>query len=149
MARHLKLNWDIIKSIQKPYLEKQYSKPKLSELQRIENDEICIGKRRYLTVVMDILSGSVVFIGDGKGGGALDPFWERLRRSRKAKIEAVAIDMSPAYIKAVRDNLKDAVIVFDHFHVIKMFNEKLSDFRRQLHNNTINNGEKKLLKGTR
>jgi transposase len=46
------------------------------------------------------------------------------------KIEAVAIDMSPAYIRAVSDNLKKAAIVFDNFHVIKMMNEKISDFRR-------------------
>lgn len=149
VAKHLNLSWDVIKSIQKRYLEKKYSSPKLSELQRIGIDEIYIGKLGYLTVVMDILSGAVVFVGDGKGGEALNPFWERLKRSRKAKVEAVAIDMSPAYIKAVRENLKDAVVVFDHFHVIKIFNEKLSKFRRQLHNNTINNGEKKLLKGTR
>ncbi|WP_407919135.1 transposase [Desulforhopalus singaporensis] len=45
-------------------------------------------------------------------------------------MEAVAIDMSPAYIKAVRENLKEAVIVFDHFHVVRLFNEKMSGFRR-------------------
>jgi len=149
VAKHLHLSWDVIKSIQKRYLKKKYSSPKLSKLKRLGIDEIYIGKRGYLTVVMDILSGAVVFVGDGKGGGALDPFWERLRRYRKTKIEAVAIDMSPAYIKAIRDNLKDAVVVFDHFHVIKMFNEKLSNFRRQLHNNTNNKVQKKLIKGTR
>ena len=41
--------------------------------------------------------------------------------------------MSPAYIRAVRDNLPEAVHVFDHFHVVKLFNEKLSDFRRELY----------------
>ena len=43
------------------------------------------------------------------------------------------MDMFPAYISAVSENLKEAVIVFDHFHVIKLFNEKLSDFRRKLY----------------
>jgi len=33
--------------------------------------------------------------------------------------------MSPAYISAVTENLPEARIVFDHFHVIKMFNDKL------------------------
>lgn len=49
---------------------------------------------------------------------ALQPFWRRLRRAR-AKIQAVATDMSPAYIRAVQDNLPGAIHVFDHFHVIK------------------------------
>jgi len=149
VSRHLRLSWDIVKNIQKRYLKKKYARPNLNELERIAIDEIYVGKRGYLTVVLDVLSGAVVFVGDGKGSDALEPFWKRLRRHRKVKIEAVAIDMSPAYIKAVRENLKTAVVVFDHFHVIKMFNEKLSDFRRQLFNNTNDKSHRSVIKGTR
>lgn len=134
VAKHLGLSWDLVKSIQKRHLEKRYGNPNLRQLKRIAIDEIYVGKRGYLTIVLNVLSGAVVFVGDGKGSEALEPFWKKLRRYKKVKIEAVAIDMSPAYIKAVRENLKTAVIVFDHFHVIKLFNEKLSDFRRQLFN---------------
>jgi len=42
---------------------------------------------------LDLESGAVVFVGDGKGADALKPFWKRLRPS-KAKIKAVAMDMS-------------------------------------------------------
>ena len=73
-----------------------------------------------------------MFVGDGKGAEALKPFWKRLRRAR-AKVDAVATDMSKAYIRAVRDNLPKAVHVFDHFHVIKLFNDKLSALRRELY----------------
>jgi len=149
VSRHLRLSWDIVKNIQKRYLQKKYARPNLNELERIAIDEIYVGKRGYLTVVLDVLSGAVVFVGDGKGSDALEPFWKRLRRHRKVKIEAVAIDMSPAYIKAVRENLKTAVVVFDHFHVIKMFNEKLSDFRRQLFNNINDKSHRSVIKGTR
>jgi transposase len=149
VSKHLSLSWDVIKSIQKRYLQKKYSRPNLNELNQIAIDEIYIGKRGYLTVVMDIHTGAVVFVGDGKGSEALEPFWARLRRYRKVKIEAVAIDMSPAYIKAIRENLNKAVIVFDHFHVIKMMNEKISDFRRQLFNVTADNLQRSVLKGTR
>lgn len=149
VAKHLGLSWDLIKGIQKRYLEKKYGNPDIRQLKRIAIDEIYVGKQGYLTVVLDVLSGAVVFVGDGKGGDALEPFWKKLRCIRKLQIEAVAIDMSPAYIKAVRDNLKDSVIVFDHFHVIKMFNEKLSDFRRQLFNVTEELLPKSVLKGTR
>jgi transposase len=70
-----------------------------------------------------------------------------LHRSH-AKIEAVATDMSPAYIRAVREDLKRAVHVFDHFHVIKLYNEKLSAFRRTLFHQLTAQGQN-LLKGTR
>ena len=62
----------------------------------------------------------------------MKPFWRRLRGS-KAKIEAVAMDMSPAYHEAVSTHLSKATIVFDHFHVIKLFNDKLSKLRRWLY----------------
>jgi transposase len=149
VSRHLRLSWDVIKSIQKKYLQKKYANPNLKELEQIAIDEIYVGKSRYLTVVLDIESGAVVFVGDGKGSDALEPFWKRLRRHRKVRIEAVAIDMSPAYIKAVGENLKKAVIVFDHFHVIKLFNEKISDFRRQLYNNIDDKLQRSVIKGTR
>jgi transposase len=148
VADHLVIGWDTIKEIQAKYLKRRFGKPKLHKLKQIAIDEINVGKgHRYLTIVLDLLSGAVVFVGDGKGVDALKPFWKRLRRAH-AKIEAVATDMSKAYIRAVRDNLKRAVHVFDHFHVIKLYNDKLSAFRRQLFHELTAKGQK-LLKGIR
>src|SRR5512135_3086880 len=92
LARHLGVSWDIIKDIQKRDLSRRYAKPKLKHLRHIAIDEIAVAKgHRYLTVVLDLESGAVVFVGDGKGAKALQPFWKRLRGS-KAKIEARAMD---------------------------------------------------------
>jgi transposase len=148
-AHHLNVSWDIVKDIQRRDLERRFAKPKLKHLCQIAIDEISIAKgHRYLTVVLDLQSGAVVFVGDGKGGEALRPFWKRLRRS-KAKVEAVAMDMSPAYREAVSKHLPGAVIVFDHFHVIKLFNGKLSDLRRQLYRRATADSDRHILKGTR
>lgn len=149
VANHLDISWDTIKDIQKRFLQKRFSKPKLKNLKQIAIDEISIGKgHRYLTVVLDLITGAVVFVGDGKGSDALIVFWKRLKAS-KAHVEAVAIDMSPAYIRAVKDNLPEAKIVFDHFHIIKMFNDKLSDFRRELQREVEDSAQHQVLKGTR
>lgn len=148
VARHLDVGWDLVKGIQRKYLTKHYSRPRLKDLSRIAVDEISIGKNhRYLTVVLDLLTGTVVYVGDGKGAEALDSFWKRLKHSG-AKIEAVAIDMSPSYISAVTNNLPEAAIVFDHFHIIKLFNDKLSELRRTIHQKLTKAGQK-VLKGTR
>lgn len=149
VARHLEVSWDTIKDIQKRYLEKRFQKPRLGKLKQMAIDEIAIGKgHRYLTVVLNLQTGAVVFVGDGKGMEALAPFWRRLKASR-AQVEAVATDMGVAYIQAVREHLGAAVHVFDHFHVIKLFNEKLSDFRRELHREATDCLHKQVLKGTR
>ena len=59
------------------------------------------------------------------------------------------MDMSAAYISAVRDYLPRAQIVFDHFHVIKLMNEKLSDLRREMYREAVDKLHKDVLKGTR
>jgi transposase len=108
-----------------------------------------LGKKQgYMTLVLDLKSGAVVFTALGRKGEVLDPFWKRLKRF-KTSILAVATDMGPAYIKAVRDNLPYATLVFDHFHIIKRFNEKLSKLRRDLHTQVESIEQKKVLKGTR
>jgi transposase len=149
VAEHLQVSWDTIKNIQAKSLQKRFGKPKLHKLKQIAIDEINIGKgHRYVTVVLDLLTGAVVFVGEGKGVDALIPFWKRMRRAR-ARVKAVATDMSPAYTRAVRDNLPKAVHVFDHFHVTKLFNEKLSAFRRQLYYELTSDQDRKVLKGIR
>jgi transposase len=149
VAEHLQVGWDTVKDIQARTLQRRFGKPRLHKLHQIAIDEIAIGKgHRYLTVVLNLLSGAVVFVGEGKGVDALQPFWRRLRHAR-ARIAAVATDMSKAYIRAVRDKLPRAVHVFDHFHVIKLFNEKLSAFRRQLYHQLSSERDRKILKGTR
>jgi len=149
VAKHLQVGWDLVKGIQKCSLSRRFRRVKLKHLRQIAIDEIAIGRgHRYLTVVLDLKSGAVVFVGEGKGAEALKPFWKRLKRC-SAKIEAVAMDMSPAYINAVQTHLRTAVIVFDHFHVLKLFNDKLSDLRRQLYREATEQLGKDVLKGTR
>ena len=149
VAQHLQIHWNTVKEIQKRHLERHYSRPKLKHLKEIAIDEISIGRgNKFLTVVMDLRSGAVVFVGKGRGSEALLPFWKRLSASQ-AKIRAVAIDMSRAYTAAVRGHLPNAVLVYDHFHIIKLFNEKLTDLRRDLHRQAVEGLHKDVLKGIR
>lgn len=149
VAHHLGISWHTVKDIQKRYLQRKFSRPSLRGLHRIAVDEISVGHgHRYLTVVLNLDNGAVVFVGDGKGADALEPFWRRLKAS-KAQIRAVAMDMSQAYISAVSEHLPSSSIVFDHFHVVKLFNEKLTELRRNLYREATDLLHKKIIKGTR
>lgn len=148
VAQHLQIGWDLVKDIQKGHLQRHFARPQLKHLKEIAIDEICVGRKRFLTTVLDLRSGAVVFVGTGRGAAALEPFWKRLRSSR-AKVKAVAIDMSNAYAAAVRDNLPEAVLVYDHFHIIKLYNEKLTELRRELYREVTDVLQKNVLKGTR
>src|SRR5487761_1952090 len=126
------LGWDTVKDIVKARLEKDYGHPRLKELKRLSIDEIYVGRRqKFYTLVIDLDNGRGVWVAHGRGGDCLRKCWRALRLS-KARIEAVSMDMSPAYWAAVAENLPEAAIVFDRFHITKLVNEKLDDLRREM-----------------
>src|SRR5690606_9702250 len=53
------------------------------------------------------------------------------------------------YFQAVSENLPQAAIVFDWFHIVKLLNDKLSQLRRELHREATDKLHKQVLKGTR
>lgn len=126
------LSWDTVKHIVKSALEKDYGHPRLKDLRYLSIDEIYLGRdQKYRTLVIDLESGRIVYVAKGKGAEALRRFWRALRLS-KARISAVTMDMSAAYWAAVAENLPDAAVVFDRFHIVKLVNEKLDDLRRAM-----------------
>ena len=142
------LGWDTVKAIHKQYLGRIYKAANLKAVRYLAIDEIYLGKkRRYITLVMDLESGRVLHIGQGKGKEALMGFWRRLKRS-KAKIKAVATDMASGYMTAVLEHQPKADLVLDHFHLVKWFNDKLATLRRQLYHQAAQE-EKAVLKGIR
>jgi transposase len=149
VSRHLGISWDLANDIQKRRLKRKFGRPKLRHLQRLAVDEVYVGKRhQYLTLVLDLDSGAVVFVGEGRGSATLRPFFRRLRQSR-AKVRAVASDMAGGFLKAVREFLPEARLVLDRFHVVKLFNEKLTKLRRDLYREATDDLHKTVLKGTR
>jgi transposase len=126
------LSWDTVKAITKTHLAKDYGKPALRGVRYLGIDEIHLGsKKGFYTIVIDWEDGRILWAKPGRGKAALHGFWRRLRLA-KAKIRAVAMDMSGAYWSAVLEHLPQAALVFDKFHILKLMNERLDDLRRQM-----------------
>jgi len=103
VARHLGLNWKTVKDIDKYFLERDYGQPDLSTLRVLAVDEISVRKgHHYLTVVLDYLSGRVVFVGKDRKAKTLERFFNQLSDEQLANIEAVVMDMWDPFIKAVK-----------------------------------------------
>jgi transposase len=142
------LSWDTVKDIDKSFLKNTYQSVSLKEVRYIAIDEVYLGrKRKFITIVMDLETGRVIHVGQGKGKEALKGLWKRLKRCQ-AKILAVATDMASGYMAAVMEHLPKADLVLDHFHLVKWFNDKLSLLRRQLYHQADVLG-KDVLKGSR
>ena len=148
VAEFTALNWDTVKDIAKRRLRRDYGRIDLKGVRYLSIDEIYVGKRRgYYTLVMDIESGRILWVSQGRGKASLRGFWPRLRRSR-VRIRAVAMDMSGAYWAAVVEALVGVAVVFDKFHIIQLMNQRLDDLRRELVREA--EGSMKLvIKGTR
>ncbi len=53
---------------------------------------------------------------------------------KKLHIKYIATDLSATFISSVLENSPNAVQVFDHFHVVKLMNEKLDEIRKAQYN---------------
>jgi transposase len=96
-------------------------------------DEMNIRKgHNYLTVFADLKNKRVIFATEGKDASAWESFVDEMEthNAHPKQITQAAIDMSPAYIKGVKENLSNAEIVFDKFHVIAQVNEGVEKVRR-------------------
>ena len=148
VAEFTALNWDTVKDIAKRRLRRDYGRIDLKGVRYLSIDEIYVGKRRgYYTLVMDIKSGRILWVSQGRGKAGLRGFWPRLRRSR-VRIRAVAMDMSGAYWAAVVEALVGVAVVFDKFHIIQLMNQRLNELRLEL----VREAEgsmKMVIKGTR
>ena len=122
VARHLDLNPKTVKAVDKIFLEKEFGQTDYTGLRILAIDEIALKKgHNYMTVVLDYLTGRVVWMDKGRSKETLDEFFAGMTNEQKAAIEAVAIDMWEAYINRIRHHCPNAKIVFDMFHVVQAF----------------------------
>jgi len=100
-----------------------------------------------MTVIYDMVEGHLIGVETGRTAEVFSNFLKQIPTKTAEKIEAVAMDMGPAYQKSVRDCLPNADIVFDRFHVMKNYSKALSNQRR-IEYRKANRAGKNLLKGT-
>lgn len=99
----------------------------------------------YVSVVMDLNKRKVIYATENRDSSVLQSFAEDLKEhgGDAEKIKTACCDMSPAYIKGVTENFKNAQLVFDRFHIMKILNEAVDQVRRE------EQKDNKELKGTR
>ncbi len=138
----------MIRSIDKSLLTKRFGESRLRHLEGFAIDEVYVGKKpRDFTIVIEWKTGAIVYVDDGRGEDVLKRLWWRLRGSR-AKIKAVATDMSSACNTAVVKNLPSAKQFFDRFHIPKLMNDRVTQLRRDVRAE-VATVDRKVLKGLR
>ena len=151
VSRHLDIRWETVKNIDKAYLIETLpalDPAELTGLEYIGVDEVARAKGHdYMTVVYDMVGGHLIWVEAGRTAEVFSRFLKQLQPDTACKIEAVAMDMGPAYQKAVRESLPLADIVFDRFHVMKNYSKAIHNQRRIEFRKADPSG-KELMKGT-
>lgn len=105
--------------------------PKLDDLRVLLIDEKAIRKHHgYVTLVMNGITGELLYLAEGKKKESLQGFFEKLSKEQKASILAVGMDRAGAYREVVKDQLPNAKIVFDKFHLIANYHAVIDEVRR-------------------
>lgn len=116
------------------YIDAAREHDDFTDLIQIGMDETSKAKHHnYITLFVDLLTRKTIFIAEGKSNETVKDFVQDLEKhnGKAINIENVSCDMSPAFIKGVKENLPNAEITFDKFHVLKIINEAVDKVRRE------------------
>jgi transposase len=126
-------SWHRVHAICSRYVDLALAEANLSAVTAVAIDETsCRRGHNYLTIAADTEARRVVFVTEGKDAKTVAGFAEYLtaHKAAPAQIRSVSIDMSPAFIKGVTDNLPKARITFDKFHVVARASAAVDQMRR-------------------
>ena len=130
IAKLMRIDWETVGRILSRVVADHLDEKRLAGLVMIGVDEVSWRKRhRYLTCVADHIDGGVVWVREGRSAATLGEFFEELGEE-KATIQAVSIDMSAGYEKAIGEAIPHAEVCFDPFHVVKLAGEAVDKVRR-------------------
>lgn len=117
-------------------------------------DEFLLHRRhRFATIFVDLETGAVLYLAYGKKKRCVSDFIKWMGEERMGRIEAVACDMNSDYEEEFRDRCPGIAVVFDRFHVVKNFNDKvISEVRKDEERRLRSEGkigEAAILKGSK
>jgi transposase len=117
------------------YVEQAHAKKDWSGVRQIAVDETSARRgHRYVTNVLNAENSSLLLMVEGRSAEALGAFAKALGEhgGDPSQIEAIAMDMSPAYVKGATEHFPQARIVFDKFHLMVLAGQALDEVRREL-----------------
>jgi transposase len=115
----------------------------IPEVERISVDEVYTRRKKYFrseskneqyfTVITDMKTRKVVWVSSSRNKAALDEFFAIIGKERSEKIKVVAMDLHDPYKASVKEHCPNATVVWDKFHVVRIFEEALNNERLKIY----------------
>ena len=146
----LGLNWHQVDKIKARAVERGLARRQEEAVRYIGIDEKQFrAGHRYISNLVDLDQGRVLDVVQERTEEAAKSLLEKgLTSSQRAMVEAVAVDMWPAYANAIHATLPSAVIVHDRFHISQHLNQAV-DLVRKLENRQLGKQGDTRLRGTK
>ena len=144
----LQLNWHQLESIKCRAVERGLSRRRASKIRHIGIDEKAHRKgHRYVTLVNDLSASRVLEVVESRTQSSCEQaITGALSKKQQGWVEAVSMDMWPAYINAVEQVLPDSDIVHDRFHIAAHLNQAVDLVRKEEHRRLLSEGDERLKK---
>jgi len=146
------LDWKTVKNLDVAALAEALLPVDLSTVTQIVMDEFALRKgHRYATVILEPARRRVLWVGKGRSREEVCPFFQLLGPAGCARVQAVGMDMNPAYEEEVRAQCPQAAIVYDLFHVVAKYGREVIDRVRvvEAHRARRHPAARKVIKGAR
>lgn len=148
-AALLNLSWDSAHRIMERAVVRGLARRKEDAIEYIGIDEKSFGKGQdYVSLMVDIDQSRVLEVVKDRSKEACDGLFESLTNSQKKSVKAVAVDFWQAFRNSIYQQIPDAEIVHDHFHISQYLVEAV-DLVRRGENKEFNKKGDKSLTGTR
>jgi transposase len=147
-ASLLGISWDEAHHILQRAVERGLARRQTHVPKQLGLDEKSFGKgSRFVTVATDVQAGAVIEVAEGRTKESVYHALGSYSLAELARVEAVAMDMSPTYISAVRACIEgaDEKIVFDRFHVSQHMNKAVDKVRREENKHLLQAGDERLV----
>jgi transposase len=146
----LGLNWHQLNDIKARAVERGLARREDDAVSYVGIDEKQFRSgHRYISSLVDLEEGRVLDVVEGRTEeDAKSLLNNGLSTDQRAKVEAVALDMWPAYTNAVNAVLPSAAIVHDRFHISQHLNQAVDLVRRQENRELCKKGDHRL-RGTK
>jgi len=154
VARRLGMSWGEVDTVMKRAVDRGLARRKPDPPKHVAVDEVSQRRgfrgHRYLTVVSDQTSGSVLHVEPDRRASSLSAYYQHLGKDGCGAIESVTMDMWGPYIAATERHVPDAgkKIAFDKFHIAQHLGEAIDKVRRGEHKQLKAAGDERLT-GTR
>ena len=133
LARQLRVGDDPLWRVLNHHTQAARAQESYADVCAIGVDETASKRgQSYITVVYDLTGERLIFATEGRGKDSLAAFAEDLKAhgGDPMAIKHVSLDLSAAYQAGTRENLPNAELCFDRFHVVSLANEALEQVRR-------------------